>query len=272
MKLRGSSGGALLVLLGLTLLAGCAFGAAGPSSVPPSPSAGTSAAPEPSGTPPDPSATAVAARLPLPDCRYDDVPVEGDPATDWPTLVVDTIVRLPKRYVPDDLVGTARAGLNSGFKVSRVMLDDLEAMADAARQAGAALAVQSAYRSYQYQVSTFAGWVARSSEAEARTVSARPGHSEHQLGTALDLRSANDATPPWELDDFAATKAGGWLREHAWEYGFVMSYPKGAADESCYAYEPWHYRYVGRDVAAAIHESGQTPRRYLWETYGPVDR
>ena len=103
-------------------------------------------------------------------------------------------------------------------------------------------------------------------------MSARPGHSEHQLGTALDFRSADDPTPPWQLDDFADTAAGGWLHDHAWEYGFVLSYPKGASAETCYAYEPWHYRYVGRDIAAAIHASGQTPRRYLWETYGPGAR
>ncbi len=132
------------------------------------------------------------------------------------------------------------------------------------------LAVQSAFRSYQYQVTTFQSWVARSSEEHARTVSARPGHSEHQLGTAIDFRSADDATPPWQLDDFADTDAGGWLRDHAWEYGFVLSYPKGASAETCYAYEPWHYRYVGRDIAAAIQASGETPRRYLWETYGPA--
>jgi zinc D-Ala-D-Ala carboxypeptidase len=207
--------------------------------------------------------------VPLPPCRYDDVPVEGDPARNWATIVVDTIYRLPRRYAPDDLRGTGKAGLNGGYQVAGVVLDDLREMASAARDAGKAFAVQSAYRSYQYQVTTYQGWVARSSEEEARKVSARPGHSEHQLGTALDLRSADDATPPWELDDFATTPAGKWLRDHAWRYGFVMSYPKGAADETCYAYEPWHYRYVGRDVAAAIHASGQSPRRYLWEAYGP---
>jgi D-alanyl-D-alanine carboxypeptidase len=188
---------------------------------------------------------------------------------DWATVVVDTIYRLPRGFKPADLVSTGRAGLNTGYKVSRVVIDDLRAMARAARAAGAGLAVQSAFRSYQYQVTTFAGWVARSSEAEARTVSARPGHSEHQLGTAIDFRSADDPTPPWQLADFADTAAGAWLHDHAWEHGFVLSYPKGESAETCYAYEPWHYRYVGRDVAAAIHASGETPRRYLWETYGP---
>ena len=61
-------------------------------------------------------------------CRSD-----GDPATDWATLVVDTIYRLPKRYAPDDLVSTGKAGLNTGYKVSRVIIDDLRAMAKAAR-------------------------------------------------------------------------------------------------------------------------------------------
>lgn len=210
---------------------------------------------------------ASASPRPLPECEYLDVPVLGDPATDWATLVLDTVFTLPADFVPKRLVDTRKAGLNGGFKVSRVMLDDLREMAAAAKADDAALAVQSAYRSHAYQVRTFQGWVDQSSEEEARTVSARPGHSEHQLGTSLDLRSADDTTAPWAFDDWATTTAGRWLEEHAWEYGFVMSYPKGKKGQTCYAYEPWHYRYVGRDVAAAIRESGKTPRRYLWETY-----
>lgn len=204
---------------------------------------------------------------PLPECEYRDEPVLGDPATDWATLVLDTVFTLPEGFAPRPLVDTRRAGLNAGYKVTRVMLDDLRDMAQAAEADGAALAVQSAYRSYAYQVRTYQGWVDQSNEKQARTVSARPGHSEHQLGTSLDLRSADDATAPWAFDDWATTPAGAWLADHAWEHGFVMSYPKGERGETCYAYEPWHFRYVGRDVAAAIHESGMTPRRYLWETY-----
>lgn len=260
--------GALVVgLASLLVLGGCAFGDLHPGSSTREPAA----SPGPASASPAPMTSVTAsptfAAVPLPACRYADVPVTGDPATDWATIVVDTIYRLPRRYQPTDLVSTSTAGLNGGFQVSRVVVDDLRAMAKAARRAGAGIAVQSAYRSYRYQVGTFARWVAQSSEAEARTVSARPGHSEHQLGTALDLRSADDLTPPWALDDFATTTAGAWLHEHAWEYGFVMSYPRGAQDETCYAYEPWHYRYVGRELAAAIHASGETPRRYLWDAY-----
>jgi D-alanyl-D-alanine carboxypeptidase len=193
--------------------------------------------------------------------------VLGDPATDWATIVLDTVFTLPEDFEPDRLVSTRRAGLNAGYRISRVALDDLTAMARDAKRDDAALAVQSAYRSHADQVRTFQGWVDQSSEEEARRVSARPGHSEHQLGTGIDLRSADDPAPPWESDDWATTRAGAWLAEHAWEHGFVMSYPKGKRGESCYAYEPWHYRYVGPDVAAAIRDSGLTPRRYLWETY-----
>jgi D-alanyl-D-alanine carboxypeptidase len=259
----------------MLVLSACVFSGGPPPKATETPSSGSLASTAPSslgagapnGSPGgDPTRLAGVA---LPACRYDDVPVDGDPARDWATLVVDTIYRLPKRYAPDDLVSTSKAGLDGGYKVSRVVIGDLRKMATAAQNAGAAIAVQSAYRSYQDQVTTYAGWVARSNEQSARKVSARPGHSEHQLGTALDLRSANDATAPWSLDDFATTTAGAWLQEHAWEYGFVMSYPRGKADETCYSYEPWHYRYVGREVAAAIHDSGETPRRYLWETYGP---
>ena len=157
----------------------------------------------------------LAAHEQLPECRYDHIPVDADPARDWPTVLVDTIYRLPRRYAPDDLVNTAKAGLNGGQKVSGVVVDDLRKMARAARAAGAGLTVQSAYRSYAYQVTTYREWVAQSSEEEARKVSARPGHSEHQLGTAIDFRSADDPRPPWQLDDFRADE-GRCLATRAW--------------------------------------------------------
>jgi D-alanyl-D-alanine carboxypeptidase len=55
-----------------------------------------------------------------------------------------------------------------------------------------------------------------------------------------------------------------WMADNAWRFGFVLSYPKGRSDQTCYAYEPWHYRYFGRDLAAKIHASGLTTREYLW--------
>jgi D-alanyl-D-alanine carboxypeptidase len=136
-------------------------------------------------------------------------------------------------------------------------------MVRAARSAGARLAVQSAYRSYASQVATFDYWVRQIGYADALKVSARPGHSEHQLGTTIDFRTADGSTP-WNILDWGGTREGTWMRRNAWKYGWVMSYPKGRFGTSCYQYEPWHYRYVGRALAADIHQAGSAPRAYLW--------
>ena len=131
-----------------------------------------------------------------------------------------------------------------------------------AADAGNPVAVQSAYRSRERQADVFAGWVASSGEREARRFSARPGHSEHQLGTALDLRAAAGGAP-WS-GQFGDTQAGRWLASHAQEFGFVLSYPQGAEDRTCYGGEAWHIRYVGRELAAEVASSGLTLREFLW--------
>ncbi len=81
--------------------------------------------------------------------------------------------------------------------------------------------------------------------SSALATSARPGHSEHQLGLAIDFKTAGGAAA-WRYADWARTREGAWLARNAWRYGFVMSYPAGKRSLTCYAYEPWHYRYVGR--------------------------
>ena len=124
--------------------------------------------------------------------------------------------------------------------------------------------MQSAYRSYANQKATFDYWVRVDGYATAIKESARAGHSEHQLGTTLDFRSYGGSAP-WNYSDWATTKAGAWLKANAWKYGFIMSYPKGKSAVTCYAYEPWHYRYVGRDVAAKVRASKLTLREYLWK-------
>jgi hypothetical protein len=132
-----------------------------------------------------------------------------------------------------------------------------------AQLAGVPISVISGFRSFQQQQATFDHWASVVGYEQALRVSARPGHSEHQLGTALDFSSPGGAAP-WEHADWATTPTGGWLAANAWRYGFVMTYPKGRSAVTCYDYEPWHYRYVGRDVAAAITASGLTSREYFW--------
>jgi len=144
------------------------------------------------------------------------------------------------------------------------MIADLKALAAAGRKAGKPLAVRSAYRSYDYQKSLFNSYVRAYGWDKAIKFSARPGHSEHQLGTTIDF-SVGPGVPL--STKFGDSPSGKWLAKHGWKYGFIMSYPKGKKYGSCYSFEPWHWRYYGRDLARKIHESGQVPRRYLYVRY-----
>ena len=213
------------------------------------------------------AASFAAAEAP-PACTIEDRRAPLTAYDDFPYTVLDTIFALPPDYVPSDLVPVSSAfpGSYDGggeLQVRAVVIEDLKALLAEAERAGVRLAVQSAYRSYAYQESTFAYWVERDGYDAALASSARPGHSEHQLGTAIDLRSLH-GPPAWDLEDWALTEEGAWVAQNAHRFGFVMSYPRGSRDVTCYVYEPWHYRYVGRETARAIHESGLTPREFLW--------
>jgi D-alanyl-D-alanine carboxypeptidase len=207
-----------------------------------------------------------------PPCDYADDPTAQDPTTAWASIILDTHITLNPAFTPPDLVDTATAGLNGSHLVREIVVEDLRALAAAAQAAGTPLAIQSAYRSFATQEATFAYWVGVGGHAQALLTSARPGHSEHQLGTAIDFTSATDLAAPWASPDWAQTDTGAWLATHAWQFGFVMSYPRGAQDATCYVYEPWHYRYVGRLYAAAITAADITPRQWLWSRLHPPPR
>ena len=114
----------------------------------------------------------------------------------------------------------------------------LNALLSVARDAGFKLRVNSAFRSYREQARVF-----RSAKERGRA--ARPGHSEHQLGTAIDLRLPSSA-------------AIAWLADHAFEHGFALSYPEGKQRLTGYRPEPWHVRFVGRELATELHQRGLT--------------
>ena len=226
-------------------------------------STSTSSLPNPLAVPTQGAPVPTAARA-LPACSYADETTPLARYDDWALTLLDTRYALPSSYVPADLVSTRAAGLNGGYLVRAVAGPDLAAMAGAAAAAGAPLAVISAYRTYRTQSATFWKWVRTLGFNYALLSSARPGHSEHQLGLAIDFESRGGPLP-WAYYSWARdTKAGKWMAAHAWEYGFVMSYPVGKTKKTCYGFEPWHYRYVGRDEAAAIHASGLVLREWLW--------
>ncbi len=203
-----------------------------------------------------------------PPCRYDDVLTSRTSPKKHATTLLDTTYKVGPKYAPTDLRDTGSYALNAGFRVRSIIGADLKALALAARAAGAPIQLVSAYRSYTQQAATFQHWVSVGGYNHALLTSARAGHSEHQLGTTVDVTSLGGAAP-WTYADWAATRAGAWMSKQAWKYGFVMSYPKDKTAVSCYSYEPWHYRYVGRPIAAAIRASGLTLRQAIWAAYGP---
>ncbi len=207
----------------------------------------------------------------LPACQVADRVVAADPLTDARTLLLDLTWRLPPGWMPPDLVDVSAAGFEGAFELRSIVIDDLSALREAAEAAGVHLAIQSAYRSETYQERVHRGWIDALGPERAAAVSARPGHSEHQLGTALDLRSA--AGPPaWDLDDWSDTPEGAWVNQNAHRYGFVLSYPRDARELACYDHEPWHLRWVGIDVAAAVRAEGVPLRVWLIRTHPPVER
>jgi zinc D-Ala-D-Ala carboxypeptidase len=217
-------------------------------------------------------AQALATLLPQPPapphCRFDDDVTRRGPDDDWAQAVVDTALRLPTEYAPSDLVPTAAAGIDGGGKVRKRLIADLRAMAAQAVADGIPLRIRSAYRSESRQADVFEGWARQVGRKKALRVGARPGHSEHQLGTTIDF--ARSSAPPWD-GDFAATPTGRWLARNAADFGFVMSYPKGSSEVTCYADEPWHFRWIGRDRAASVAASGLALREWLWrERPGPT--
>ena len=199
----------------------------------------------------------------LPGCTYSYIATPLTAQASYALTLLDTTYSLSPSYGPAGLVQATVAG--SGELVRSLIVPDLRSMVVAARAAGAPLAIASAYRSYANQVVTFRHWVNVEGYAKALTSSARPGHSEHQLGTAIDFK-ARGGPDPWTMADWGKqSTAGVWLAANAWKYGFVMSYPRGQSSKTCYEYEPWHFRYVGIAEAAAIRASGLTPREWIWE-------
>jgi D-alanyl-D-alanine carboxypeptidase len=155
--------------------------------------------------------------------------------------LIDKAHPVPTDYVPTDLVALNRYDLSvnrDNHRLRRAMLPDLLAMAEAARAAGRELVISSSYRSFEQQRATYDFWVARDGTAAADRYSAQPGHSQHQLGTAIDFGSIRL--------DYGDSENGMWVRTNAWRFGFSLSYPDGFEAATGYTYEPWHFRYLGR--------------------------
>jgi D-alanyl-D-alanine carboxypeptidase len=178
-------------------------------------------------------------------------------------VVVNKTRSLPADWKPEDLV-ILRVDYR-GRTVARYMRREAsealtELFADAAKE-GIVLCAVSGYRSYSLQEIVFSKHMEQLGLDAAQRVSALPGQSEHQTGLAIDISSK---TMNYDLDkSFANTPEGKWLAENAAKYGFILRYPEGKEAVTGYDYEPWHFRYVGRDIAADVTNKGLTLEEYF---------
>ena len=185
-------------------------------------------------------------------------------------VLVDRSHSLPPDYVPKDLVPLRDYGVATlGSEVLRPeAAEHLGRLVQDAAADAEKLVVASAYRSYEEQRHSHERLTGVLG-ADARRLSATPGHSQHQLGTAVDF---TNAAAGYKLGvPFARTNAYWWLGQHAWEYGFVLAYPRGEVERTGYRWEPWHYRYVGVRDAKRIEDSGQSLQEFL-ESVGTTPR
>lgn len=148
-------------------------------------------------------------------------------------LIANKTYSLPSNYNP---------GLTSetGEAFNQMKMD--------AQNSGLNIEIISGFRSYARQNTIYNNYVSRDGKESADRYSARAGHSEHQTGLAIDINSLNTS--------FENTEEGKWLKENSYKYGFILRYPKGKEEITGYMYEPWHYRYVGRELATKLYSNG----------------
>lgn len=148
-------------------------------------------------------------------------------------LIANKTYPLPQSY-GDGITSTAQAAFNK--------------MKEGAKKDGITLTIASGYRSYSYQNTIYNNYCKRDGKKEADTYSARPGHSEHQSGLAMDLNTVGNS--------FNGTPQAKWLEKNCYKYGFILRYPKGKTNETGYVYESWHFRYVGEELAKKLYNGG----------------
>ncbi len=156
-------------------------------------------------------------------------------------LIANKTYPLPADYNPGGLTPETQAAFD-------------EMAADAAKD-GLSLSICSGFRSYELQNQLYTNYCNRDGKAAADRYSARPGHSEHQTGLAMDINMASDA--------FNDTPEAKWLAENCWKYGFIIRYPQGKEEITGYKYESWHCRYLGKEWAKTIFDSGKTLEEYF---------
>jgi LAS superfamily LD-carboxypeptidase LdcB len=181
-------------------------------------------------------------------------------------VLVNKFNALLPSYVPKNLTVTDIPFYFTEFRPQKMMQPEaakaVDALFDKAKQENIDLTGISGYRTYDYQIQLFSRNI--KANPNANQFSARPGESEHQTGLAIDVSSPSVGNALTQ--SFGDSKEGKWLAENAPEFGFIIRYPKGKESITGYQYEPWHIRYVGKDVAKQIASQNLTLEEYLGQT------
>ena len=183
-----------------------------------------------------------------------------------------TVMANPWNFIPYDYTPDL-VSAEDGYLVDRSCKESLLQMLRDCRAAGYDARITSAYRTQETQIELYnnkvwyfinQGYNEGTAREEAATIIAVPGTSEHQLGLAVDLVDSSY----WVLDEAQEnTPAQKWLMEHCWEYGFILRYPNNKSDHTGIIYEPWHYRYVGKELATELRDSGLCLEEYFNQLY-----
>ena len=183
--------------------------------------------------------------------------IKESPNQNTNTVLTNKYYALSSTYEPKDLV-TINSSYSSGTrKMTKDAKEAFEKLAKDAKAEGYNIRAVSTYRSYSYQKDLYNRYVANDGQKKADTYSARPGHSEHQTGLAVDVDNSKQS---YTL--FGNTKEFTWMKQNAYKYGFILRYTKDNEWITGYKDEPWHYRYVGVDIATYINEHPMTYEEY----------
>lgn len=169
------------------------------------------------------------------------------------TTLVNKYYQLPSDYKPEDLVPLFN---NSNVSLKKEAANAYQKFVEGAKKDGITLIATSAYRSYSYQTTLYDNYVIKDGIDNADTYSARPGHSEHQLGVAVDLNDPNVEGKRLNGTDYE------WIKNNAYKYGFIVRYTKEGEPITGYIEENWHIRYLGVELAKKVYESNLTYDEY----------
>lgn len=172
-------------------------------------------------------------------------------------VLVNKLNRLQSNYVPHDLEQISLNYATNNKFLRKEAKENFEKLSSDAKKIGYSIIAVSAYRDYDYQENLFNNYVKEKGENYALKCSAKAGHSEHQTGLSVDVMGSNN-----DYDQFEKNKEFDWMKNNSYKYGFILRYPKGKEYITGFKYEPWHYRYVGKDIASIIYTEGITLEEY----------